>query len=307
VTSPTPRFGRKLAWRLEAIAFDLATAVLRLFPVDGVSAFGASVFRALGPLTPSHRVADANIRLAFPEMDAAGRKALLRAQWANLGRTFFEFPLADRLTLASGRIEVVNPERLAEIARSGKPVVFISGHLSNWELMAAAIVQSGIACQITYRAANNPYVDASFKRSRARYGVKLFAPKGGEGAREMLESMAKGESSALMNDQKFNGGVRAPFFGHPADTAPGPTRLALRFGTVLQPMSMQRTRGARFRLVVHPPIELERTGDRTRDIEAGVRQVNAFVEARVRERPEEWFWVHRRWPREVYAELEAAS
>lgn len=301
MTSPNPSFGRKLAWRLEALALDTASLLLRLLPIDWVSALGGAVGRTLGPLTPSHRVAAMNIALAFPELDEAGRRALLKAQWESLGRTFFEFPMNDRLRPISGRIEIVGAERLAEIAAARKPVVFVSGHLCNWEIMPSVIVNAGVDCQITYRAANNPYVDASFKRSRARYGVKLFAPKGGDGARELLESMAKGESVALMNDQKFNGGVRLPFFGHPADTAAGPTRLALRFGAVLQPMSVQRTRGARFRVVVHPPIELVRTGDRKRDLEAGVGAVNAFIEARVRERPHEWFWVHRRWPKEAYS------
>jgi len=94
--------------------------------------------------------------------------------------------------------------------------------------MAAAIVDAGVTCQMTYRAANNPYVDERIKKSRERYGVKLFAPKGGEGARELLEAMERGESVALMNDQKFNGGIAAPFFGQPAHTAAGPSRLALR-------------------------------------------------------------------------------
>ena len=198
-------------------------------------------------------------------------------------------------------MEVVGFERLQEIAASGRPVVFVSGHLSNWEIMPLTIVQAQVPCQITYRAANNPYVDHRIKATRARYGVKLFAPKGGEGAREMLEAMERGESVALMNDQKFNGGVAAPFFGHIAHTAAGPTRMALRFGCVLQPMSVQRTGGARFRVVVHEPIILERTGQRTRDLEQGVWKINAFVEARVRERPAEWFWVHKRWPRDTYA------
>src|SRR5690606_38104586 len=128
----------------------------------------------------------------------------------------------------------------------------------------------------------------------------LFAPKGGEGARELLEALQRGESVALMNDQKFNGGIAAPLFGLAAYTAPGPSRLALRFGAVLQPMSVQRKRKARFRVVVHEPIRLENTGARQADLEAGVRKVNAFVEDRIRERPAEWFWVHKRWPNEVY-------
>jgi KDO2-lipid IV(A) lauroyltransferase len=301
--SEPPSFGRDLTWRIEAWAFDLASAALRLLPVDWASGLGGALFRSLGPVTKSHRIADRNVRLAFPEQSDAERAALLSDQWENLGRAFFEFPLTDRITVASGRVEVVGGERLAAIADGKVATVFVSGHFSNWEVMPLVIVQSGVICQMTYRAANNPYVDRRIKQRRARYGVQLFAPKGEEGARELLVALKRGESVALMNDQKFNEGPAAPFFGRTVHTASGPTRMALKFGAALQPMSVQRLKGARFRVVVHDPIPLENTGDRERDLQAGVAKVNAFVEARVRERPAEWFWVHKRWPATAYAEL----
>jgi KDO2-lipid IV(A) lauroyltransferase len=292
--------GQDIVWRLEALGLDLITGLARLFPIDTVSDFGAWLFKKLGPYTSTHRIAERNLRIAFPTASDEEIRRLLVEQWDNTGRTFVELPILDRIIEDPSRIEMVNGERLAEIAREGRPVVFVSGHLSNWEIMPAAIAHSDVVCQITYRQANNPYVDQRIKDSRFRYGVRLFAPKGGEGARELLEAMERGESVALMNDQKFNGGVAAPLFGVTAHTAPGPSRLALRFGTVLQPMSVQRKHKARFRVVVHEPIELEKTGSRQADLEAGVRKVNAFVEDRIRERPAEWFWVHKRWPNEVY-------
>ncbi|MDR7230025.1 KDO2-lipid IV(A) lauroyltransferase [Caulobacter sp. BE264] len=292
-----------LLWRLEALGFDLFIGAVRLMGVDRASDFGGWLGRTFGPMSGAHKVATRNLKLAFPEKDAAWHEQILREQWDGLGRSFAEFPLMDKILPSTGRVEVVGKERLVEIAENRIPVVFVSGHLSNWEVMPAAIVDSGVVCEMTYRAANNPYVDKRIKESRFRYGVRLFAPKGGDGARELLEGMKQGKSVALMNDQKFNSGVAAPFFGHLAHTAPGPTRLAIRFGTVLQPMSVQRLKGARFRAVVHDPIVPPKTGDRTADIEAGVRMINAFMEDRIRERPAEWFWVHRRWPNEVYAAL----
>ncbi|MBW8859319.1 MAG: lysophospholipid acyltransferase family protein [Caulobacter sp.] len=300
-------WAQDLLWRAEALGFDLFIGVVRLLGVDAASAFGGWLGRTVGPLSGAHKVAVRNLKLAFPDKDEAWREAMLKAQWDGLGRTFAEFPLMDRILPSTGRVEVVNQERLFQIAADKVPVVFVSGHLSNWEVMPAAIVDSGVICEMTYRAANNPYVDERIKASRFRYGVRLFAPKGGDGARELLEGMKQGKSVALMNDQKFNTGVEGLFFGHPVRTAPGPSRLAIRFGTVLQPMSVQRIKGARFRAVVHDPIHLPNTGDRTADIEAGVRLVNAFMEERIRERPEDWFWVHRRWPNEVYAAQAAAD
>jgi KDO2-lipid IV(A) lauroyltransferase len=300
-------WAQDLLWRAEALGFDLFVGVMRLLGVDRASAFGGWLGRTVGPVSSAHKVATRNLKLAFPDKDEAWRAALLTAQWDSLGRTFAEFPLMDRILPSTGRVEVVNQERLFQIAADEVPVVFVSGHLSNWEVMPAAIVDSGVTCEMSYRAANNPYVDDRIKASRFRYGVRLFAPKGGDGARELLEAMKRGVSVALMNDQKFNNGVEGVFFGHPVRTAPGPSRLAIRFGTVLQPMSVQRIKGARFRAVVHDPIHLPNTGDRTADIKAGVELVNAFMEDRIRERPEDWFWVHRRWPKEVYAALAASE
>ncbi len=298
-------FGKDLGWRIEVLAFDLFSAALRPWPIAWVSGAGGRLLRLLGPLTRSHRIAERNLRLAFPELTHGARARLLSEQWDNLGRTFFEVPLSDRLTPARGRVEVVGMERLQALARSDHGAVLISGHFANWEVMAAAIVASGLDCRVTYRAANNPYFDRRIVAIRARYGVKLFAPKGGEGSRDLLRSLQDGQSVSFMNDQKFNGGTAAPFFGHLAHTAGAPTRLGVRFGGALQPLSVQRLPKARFRVLVHEPILLDDTGDRERDVEAGVRKINAFVEARVRERPGEWFWVHKRWPNAAYEKLAA--
>lgn len=300
VSENRPTFARDLSWRLEAFGFDVTSVIVRLFPVEWISALGGWLFKWLGPLTPSARIAERNIDIAFPDLTPQARAQLLRDQWDNLGRTFFEFPLTDRLTPARGRVEVVGRERLVAIAESGKPAILISGHFANFEVMAAAIVDAGVPARVTYRAANNPYIDRRIVETRARYGVQMFAPKGGSGSRELIETLQDGESVTYLNDQKFNQGVASPFFGKIAHTAGASTRMALRFGAVMQPMSVQRLPGARFRVVVAEPIVLENTGDRNRDTEAGVRQINAFVEARVRERPAEWFWVHKRWPREEY-------
>lgn len=291
----------KRLWMLEAGLFDAVSAFARLFSIDSVSNFGGQAFRILGPLTRAHRVAERNLRLVFPDADDAEINQLLQAQWIELGRTLTEFLILDRIVADTDRIQIEGREQLEAIAHGDAPVVFISGHFSNFEIMAAAMARVGVKVQVTYRAMNNPYVDDRVRAMRFKYGVRLFAPKGLEGARELMRALGRGESVALLNDQKFNGGVEAPLFGVPAHTAPGPSTFALRFGIPIQPLSVQRVGpGARFKVIVHEPFRLEDTGDRDADIAAGVRRINRFVEERVRARPTEWFWVHRRWPSEVY-------
>ena len=296
--SPIPKRQDRL-WRMEAWAYDFAYFLAHLFPVDAVSDFGGWVGRTFGPLTKNHRVAETNLRIVFPEADHAEIERMLAAPWEEFGRWLAEFPILDRIVAQPDRVEVEGLERLTAL-KDRRPAVLISGHFSNFEIMALAILRAGVQCQITYRATNNPYFNDRVVTGRRAYGVKLFAPKGTSGAREMFRAIARGESIALMNDQKFNGGVAAPLFGKLAYTAPGPSTYALRFGIPIQPMSVQRTGPARFKVTVHEPFRLEDTGDHKADVEAGVRRINAFVEERVLARPAEWFWVHKRWPNETY-------
>lgn len=274
--------------------------MLRLLPVDAVSAAGAAVVSVLGPRTSKHRIVLRNLELAFPEKSPAERQAIAREYWTKIGRTFAEFPLMDRITPATGRVEVVGLERLQALARERTPAVLVSGHLSNWETMMVAIVHSGLDCRVSYRPANNPYMDQRITESRRRYGVQLFAAKGGDGTRGLIAALSRGAAVALLNDQRDSSGVEAPFFGSMVRTAPGPARLALKYGRRLIPMSVARTKGARFVVTIHDPIELQVTGDRTRDLEAAVARINAFVESCIRARPAEWLWAHRRWPIENY-------
>ncbi|MBX9803883.1 MAG: lysophospholipid acyltransferase family protein [Caulobacteraceae bacterium] len=299
-------FRQDVIWRLEAAGFAGFIGFMRLLGVERASALGGWLLRTLGPRTGTQRTVMRNLRIAFPDMPQAEREQLALDQWEQTGRAFAETAVMD-LLVKQGRIEVVGLERLHAIRDSGRPVVFAGGHFANIETLAATITGSGVPCQITYRAANNPYVDAQIIAARARYGVKLFAPKGGDGARELLAGMARGESVALMNDQKFSEGPEVTFFGQPVNAAPGPSRLALRFGTVLQPMSVVRLPGVRFLLTVYEPIELTPTGDRQADIAHGVQAITTFIEERVRESPVDWFWVHKRWPDRVYAALESST
>jgi len=292
-----------VTWRLEAVAFQALFGFLRLLGVERASALGGWLLRTLGPKTGTQKTVMRNLRIAFPDMPAAEREQLALDQWDQTGRTFAELAVMDRLTPEGGRVEVVGIERLHALRDGGRPAVLISGHLANFEVMAAVIMAAGVPCQVTYRAANNPYVDALIRKSRERYGIRLFAPKG-DGTRELMAGMKRGDCIALLVDQKYNQGPEVRFFDQPVNASPGAARLALRFGTVMQPLSVVRLPGVRFRVTAHEPIVVHDTGDKAGDILRGVQAANAFVEDRVREHPVDWFWVHKRWPDEVYAALD---
>ncbi|WP_300541964.1 lysophospholipid acyltransferase family protein [Maricaulis sp.] len=292
----------RIGWRFEAVAWDAYAAWYRAKGIDKASDAAGELMRLIGPLTPTQRIARINMQRCFPEAEKPEIDRLLGVMWESFGRLAGEMP---HLGVFAGpefdeRVEFIGRERLEAARDRGQPLVIISMHQSNWEIAAAAISQTGLPCHITYRPANNALIDQRISDMRVGYGVKTLTAKGGEGAKLLMQALKQGESIALMNDQKMNDGVEAPFFGHPAMTAPGPTRLAMRHGCPLQPLSVRRIGGARFRVEAHEPIEISDNPDRSAAIVDTVAKINQWVEGEIRKAPEQWFWVHRRWAKDVY-------
>jgi len=290
-------FAQNLVWRLEALAYDALSLILKLFPFNGISAFGGWLLRKIGPLTSKHRIAKTGITIAFPDKSEVEIKKLLTEQWDNTGRTFAEFPITHRIKAFTGSQVIIKG---LEIFEKHTPAILISGHFANWEIMATVLTQSDRPVRITYRKINNPYIDARVRRQREKYGTKFLIQKSThKGGRELLETLKKGESIAILNDQKFNTGLSVPFFGQDAMTAQGATRLALKTGRPLLPMAVTRDK-SNFIVTFYDPIEVINTGKRETDVLTGVIAVNRFLEDRIKEQPAQWFWVHRRWPKTLY-------
>ena len=289
--------GKKIGWRLEALAYDIVGLILQLFPFGAISAFGGWLLRLIGPLTSKHKIAKTGLKIAFPEKSEADVTQILKDQWDNTGRTFAEFPMTHRVKAFEGSRVTIKG---LDIFKANAPAIIVTGHFANWEIMATVLTQSGLPVRITYRKINNPYIDARVRKQRERYGTKFLVQKSThKGGRELLEALKNGESIALLNDQKFNTGLSVPFFGKEAMTAQGATRLALKTGRPLLPMAVTRD-GANFTVTFYEPIKLEKTGDRDTDVLNGVKQVSSFIEDRIKETPAQWFWVHRRWPKALY-------
>jgi KDO2-lipid IV(A) lauroyltransferase len=291
------------AQRIEAGAVSLAIGLLRRLSPLAASNLGGSVARTIGPLLPVSRVADANLRLALPELRAPERRRIMRAAWDNLGRTACELPHLSRLSRSERGPgwEVTGAEVLEDQARRGGPAIFFSGHIGNWEMLPPAVASFGIRMSSMYRAAANKQVDAIIGalRREAMGGDLPMFPKGATGARGALAHLMKGGFLGMLVDQKMNDGIEAEFFGQPAMTAPALAALALRFRCPVIPGYIDRLGPARLRLNVEPPLPLPASGDRQADIAALTRQVNATLERWIRARPEIWLWLHRRWPAEI--------
>jgi Kdo2-lipid IVA lauroyltransferase/acyltransferase len=283
--------------RLEAIGARALFAIFRALPVDAASAVGGWLARTIGPRLGASKRAVTNLRRAMPELDDARVTEIVRGMWENLGRVVGEYPHLDKFRVyeKGGRVEALNTGSVDPLLAAGRKLIFVSAHFGNWEVATLAATQKGLDVTQIYRAANNPLVDALIQESRAIIGSEHI-PKGSVAARRSLEALRQGRHLALLVDQKMNDGIPVPFFGRDAMTAPAVAQLALRFDAAIIPARVERTKGANFRLTVFPPVEQPRTGDRHADMRETMRRVNAVIESWIRERPEQWFWLHRRWP-----------
>ena len=293
--------GARLMWRVEAIAWDvLYWYPMKLLPIAWASGAMAAVLGAIGPLISQHRTVMRNLRMCFPEWTDAQVKKVAKGAWRTMGHVVGEMPHLNELKpyAPNARVEVVGVEYIDAIRDSGKPAVFISGHFANWEIVATAVSGRLPDAQITYRPANNPHIDRRIAKARSTY-TDILTPKGA-GTRELMRALARGQSVALMNDQKFNRGIAAPFFGHDAMTAPGPTRFAFKFNAPIVPVSCRRIGAARYRITIHEPYHPAPDADEHQALYASVLRINQFVEGIIREAPDEWFWMHNRWPKEAW-------
>ena len=286
-----PRF----AYRLEAWGAAFLAAVFGLLPLDCASALGGALARRIGPFLGISKRARLNLRRAFPELSETEIERVVAGMWDNLGRVAGEYPHLQKIRVfePGGRVETHGFEHVDRAVAAGRRMIVFSGHIANWEIGSLAGVQYGIAVAQIYRAANNPLVDRMIARFRDDRGE--FIPKGAVAARRAIAALNRGVHLGLLADQKMNDGIPVPFFGRPAMTTSALGLLALRFDCDVIPLRVERLTGAHFRVTVFPPLPLPRSGERHADAAALMAQVNAILETWIRDRPEQWLWVHRRW------------
>ncbi len=280
----------------QAVAAYALFGIARLMPLEAASGLGGWLGRTIGPRLGISRRARRNLGRAFPEKTADEIEAIVLGMWDNLGRTMLEYPHLDRLCFdgAERHVEVVHGEYVDLLKDDGRAGILFSAHMANWEIAAIGAIRRGLPVHLVYRAPNNPFVDRLFHRHRL--GNSEMIPKGAAGARRTLKLLGAGEHLAMLVDQKMNDGIPVPFFGRDAMTAPALAQLALKYDCPVVPAQVVRLGGARFRIIVHAPLEIVRTGDRRRDVAETMGRVNALIEGWIRENPEQWLWLHNRWP-----------
>jgi KDO2-lipid IV(A) lauroyltransferase len=287
-------------WAVEASIFTLFMGISRHLSPERASALGRRVLRAIGPRLDKTRIFRRNLTLAFPEKTAGEINALIRELWGNVGAVLAEYPHLQAFVAADQpeRLEIVVNSDSPVFGKNGRPAVFVTAHLANWEVVVAAAMRLGISASVLYSPLQNPRLDRILLRARAQMGMNLLPRDGG--VRTLVRELATGKSIGLLVDQRVDSGEPVPFFGMDMNTSTTPARLALRYHCDLIPARVQRLGNARYRVTFGMPITPSAgIADEHQKILDMTAKLNALFEAWIRERPHEWLCSKRRWPKDA--------
>ena len=257
------------------------------------SKIGGKLFEIIGPIFRSKKLIHTNIKKAFPRNNSVEIKKLTKLMWNNYGRVFAEYMFIKdfRFEKIDSKIEIIGQEVLDEIKKSNKPVVFISGHFSNFELMAMQIEKAGIELSAIYRPLNNIFLNRIMEKIRKKYICKNQIKKGIAGTRELIKFQRNNYSIALMIDQRVSEGEKVNFFNQEAYTTTIPAQLAKKFDMPIVPIFIERVNDTNFKIRISEPLNFLKS-DSIKDITS---KLNVIIEEMILKNPTQWIWSHNRW------------
>ena len=251
------------------------------------------LFKIIGPFFRPKKLIEQNILKAFPKISQKDLNVIISNMWSNYGRILSEYVfLKDfRESKFENNLKIIGQDILEEIKKDKKPVIFISGHFNNFELMAMHIEKSGIDLATIYRPLNNKFLNFIMEKIRKKYICKNQIKKGIAGTKQLLSYFKKNFSIALMIDQRVSQGIKSNFFDHQAYTTTIPAQFVKKFNCKIVPVYIERYNKINFKLTVNKPISYSNN----ESIEDITVDLNHIMEKMIIKNPDQWIWSHNRW------------
>jgi KDO2-lipid IV(A) lauroyltransferase len=280
----------------EALFALLSYCLFYVLKPEVASKFGGWIGRKMIPLSSATKTARMNLEAAFPENTDEEITRIISNVCDNFGRIIGEYAHLHSMNVYKDpRFEIVGAEVIEQLKADNKPAIIYGAHLASWEVAIMALTQNGLNTSQMYRATNNPYIDFLVRYVQRKIGQEVLT-KGPGDAKKVLDVLKRGDHLFILVDQKFNNGIPVPFFGREAMTAPAAVRLAMKFKCPLVPAKVERLDGFKFRITFYPPQELVDTGHLSADLYTNLCKMNQNLEEWIRQRPDQWLWIHKRWP-----------
>ncbi len=284
---------KNLKYFFQFLLVILSFFIFKILGPNISSKIGGKLFEKIGPLFRSKKIIHSNIKKVFPKINAIDLNKINTSMWNNYGRIFAEYVFIKnyRIGNLASEINIEGGEILEEIRKNNKQVVFVSGHFSNFELMAMQIEKAGINLATIYRPLNNVYLNPIMERIRKKYICKNQIKKGIGGIKKLIKLKRINYSTALMIDQRVSEGILSDFFNQKASTTTIPAQLVKKFDIPVVLVFIKRTKGTSFKMTIKKPIFFSKD----KSILQITNELNLELEKLIISNPNEWIWSHNRW------------
>ena len=268
--------------------------IFKLIGIKYSSIISGTLLKLIGPIFRSNELSIKNLNKAFPEMDELQKKNIIKKMWYNYGCILAEYVFLKcyrNKEKFSNKVTLENSEVLEKIILNQKPVIFISGHFNNFELMAMYIEKSGIDLTAIYRPLNNKFLNPVMEYIRRKYICKKQIKKGISGTKDLLKNFKDGSSIALMIDQRVSEGIKTVLFNEKAYTTTIPAQFVKKFNVDIVPVYIERYAESNFKLKIYDPIKF----NEGESIDNITLKLNQILEKMIVKNPEQLIWTHNRW------------
>ena len=284
---------RYIKYLIEFLFVIIFFALFKILGPNNSSNLGGTLFEKIGHIFRPKKLIHSNIKRAIPDINSKNLKKITKLMWNNYGRIFAEYIFLKefRFGKLSSNIKIEGQEIINEIIKLDKQVVFISGHLSNFELMAMHLEKSGVKLSAIYRPLNNIFLNPIMEYIRKKYICKNQIKKGIGGLKKLINYKKKNYSTALMIDQRVSEGIQSNFFNAKAFTTTIPAQLIKKFNIPVVPIYIERTDKISFKITIHKPVNFPEN----HSIQNITDELNFILEKMILNKPEYWIWSHNRW------------
>ena len=286
---------KNLKYFLEFIIVSILFLIFRIIGYKNASYLGNILGRLIGPNFRSKKIIIKNIKNFNTTINDYDLNQIIKGMWGNYGRILAEYPYIPsfRKRKLEKYLKIEGIENLEKIKNNDKPVIFISGHFNNFELMAMIIEREGINLSAVYRPLNNKFLNIIMEYLRKNFICKDQIRKGLKGVREALTNFKKNKSLAIMIDQRVSEGLDCKLFGKDAFTTTIPAQFVKKFNCIVQPVYIERVDGINFKIIFDQQINF----DKNQTIEFITEKLNKWLEIKISKNPDQWIWTHNRWKR----------
>jgi len=284
---------KSIKYFIQFLIISIFFLIFKILGLNYASYISGKIVSLIGPLFRSKSLIRSNILRALPDLKAYQIEKITKKMWNNYGRILAEYVFIKyfRNTKFQNNIEIVGHEILDNIKKNNEPVIFVSGHFDNFELMAMQIEKSGVNLAVVYRPLNNKFLNFIMERIRKNYICKNQIKKGISGTKQLLSFFKQKTSIALMIDQRVSQGIKSNFFKSEALTTTIPAQFVKKFKCKVVPIYIERIKDIKFKLTIHDPLVYSGNDS----IESITLDLNHLLEKLILKNPDQWIWSHNRW------------